>query len=124
MGALDDPIMLAQDLPLSRDDNFLWVDPQADRMVRERGGNAVAGTFKCYQQVGETRLPYSMGSSNAGGRAISASFYASQISAIVPGKVPCGVSCQRRTEFSSNQMFKLARSAKAGIVCQSWFLPS
>lgn len=37
MGSRDDPAMLAQDPPLGGDDDPLWVDPQANWPIGERG---------------------------------------------------------------------------------------
>src|SRR5208337_2222816 len=50
MRTLDDPRMFAQDLPFSRNDDPLRVNPNADRPIGERGRHAVAVAL----QVNET----------------------------------------------------------------------
>jgi len=42
----DLPLVLTQDLPLGDDDDLLWVGSQADRLVGERSGHAVAIAFE------------------------------------------------------------------------------
>ncbi len=42
VGSLDDPAMLADDLPLRRDGDPVRIEPHADRTVGEGGRNAVA----------------------------------------------------------------------------------
>ncbi len=74
---------------------------------------------KLIRQVGETRLLNSIKPSKADGNGISAPRFSAQTSAIVPGNVPCGVSCHSSTQRCSSQAFIVAKSGKPGIPCKT-----
>tara|TARA_B110000008_G_C16910755_1_gene540600 strand:- start:902 stop:1105 length:204 start_codon:yes stop_codon:yes gene_type:complete len=50
VGSINDPIMLADGLPLCDDHKSFWIDTKAYRAVRKAGGDAVPVAFKRYQK--------------------------------------------------------------------------
>ena len=87
----------------------------------DRGDVIVAAMIEAHwtRQVGDTRLLCSAKPSKDREKGVRVGASLAQTSAMVPGWLPCGISCQSALQRCSSQSFRASSAGKRGVGCQS-----